>query len=519
MSAAAWILIMSLEQQFLALQQKLAAVAALSIADINAATDFAIDANDARRADLTLALLEPLATRAPHVAKIWQLLGLAWREEQDMARATTAFDRAVALAPQDPRIALGKAQVAFESGRPSAHLFKGVRAVAPDDGELALSAAAALVHDGKSAVGEKLLLDMLAREPAWLRGLDALATMRWTAGDWDHFDQIYGNSVSARPQDLNLRLAWLRAVSQVAQWDKAEAIIANSRRSLGDRIELDAIEAHVATEKGDDDRAELLFNKAAALDDPGTKISHVRHCLRTGRVEQAEQICLKLTGTSAAPSAWPYLSTIWRLNSDPRAEWLDGDTPCIRHFDLPISATELDALAERLRGLHLTTHHPPEQSLRGGTQTQGHLFLRLEPELRAVKAMILEAVHEYVAGLPPFIERHPLLGTPRGALLFEGAWSVRLGSQGFHVVHTHPVGWISSAFYVALPDHMGNGQAGWLQLGAPPQDLRLTLPPYRMIEPKPGRLALFPSTMWHGTLPFDNGERLTIAFDIRSPAR
>ena len=38
-----------------------------------------------------------------------------------------------------------------------------------------------------------------------------------------------------------------------------------------------------------------------------------------------------------------------------------------------------------------------------------------------------------------------------------------------------------------------------------------------MIEPKPGRLVLFPSTMWHGTEPFAAGERLTVAFDVARP--
>ena len=510
---------MVLEQQLQALQHRLATVALPGIADVNAATDFAIDANAAGRADYSIALLEPLAKRTPNIAKIWQLLGLAWRDEQDMEKAATAFDRAAALAPQDPRIAMGKAQVAFETGHPSAHLFKAVRELAPNDGELALSAAAALVHEGRSDAGERLILDLLAHEPAWLRGLDALATMRWMAGDTEHFDRAFAHSVQARPQDLALRLGWYRAVSSVAAWEKAEAIISDCRRSFGPLIELDAINANAATEQGDDDRAELLFSKAAALQDIGTKISQVRHCLRTKRVDQAEQICLKLIGTAAAPSAWPYLSTIWRLKSDPRAAWLDGDPGYIRDFDLRISATELTALAQHLRGLHLTTHHPPEQSLRGGTQTQGHLFLRLEPELQAIKALILDAVREYVAGLPPYVDGHPLLGTPRGALHFAGAWSVRLSGQGFHVVHTHPLGWISSASYVSLPDRLGEGQAGWLQLGAPPPDLRLDLPPYRMIEPKPGRLALFPSTMWHGTLPFDDGERLTIAFYMRVPSR
>jgi hypothetical protein len=37
------------------------------------------------------------------------------------------------------------------------------------------------------------------------------------------------------------------------------------------------------------------------------------------------------------------------------------------------------------------------------------------------------------------------------------------------------------------------------------------------VEPRPGRLALFPSTMWHATMPFDDGERLVLAFDVRVP--
>ena len=34
---------------------------------------------------------------------------------------------------------------------------------------------------------------------------------------------------------------------------------------------------------------------------------------------------------------------------------------------------------------------------------------------------------------------------------------------------------------------------------------------------KPARLVLFPSWMWHGTVPFADGERLTVAFDVAQP--
>jgi hypothetical protein len=65
---------------------------------------------------------------------------------------------------------------------------------------------------------------------------------------------------------------------------------------------------------------------------------------------------------------------------------------------------------------------------------------------------------------------------------------------------------------------LGAEPSGWLALGAPPRELKLGLAAYQRVEPARGRLALFPSHMWHATEPFAAGERLSIAFDIRPPA-
>ena len=79
----------------------------------------------------------------------------------------------------------------------------------------------------------------------------------------------------------------------------------------------------------------------------------------------------------------------------------------------------------------------------------------------------------------------------------------------------HPQGWISSAFYVAVPEPTpAEPVGGWLRFGATQLGPNLELPAEYRIEPKPGRLALFPSFLWHGTEPFSGpGERLTLAFD------
>ena len=72
---------------------------------------------------------------------------------------------------------------------------------------------------------------------------------------------------------------------------------------------------------------------------------------------------------------------------------------------------------------------------------------------------------------------------------------------------------------MALPDRAEDdlATAGWLKLGEAPLELGIDAPPVQRIEPKPGRLVLFPSWMWHGTVPFTAGERLTVAFDVRLP--
>jgi predicted 2-oxoglutarate/Fe(II)-dependent dioxygenase YbiX len=173
-----------------------------------------------------------------------------------------------------------------------------------------------------------------------------------------------------------------------------------------------------------------------------------------------------------------------------------------------------------LRALHLAKGEFPDQSVRGGTQTDGPLFNRIDPTIQKVRSAIARAVEAYKLGLPPTDPRHPLLAHRRDRRVrFSGSWSVRLHGGGSHSNHVHPQGWISSALYVLLPPKQPNEaeDAGWLTLGEPDAQLQLDLPPTRKIEPKAGQLVLFPSWMWHGTVPFSEGERLTVAFDVRPP--
>jgi hypothetical protein len=249
-------------------------------------------------------------------------------------------------------------------------------------------------------------------------------------------------------------------------------------------------------------------------DFPNLKFSEARHALRSGRIDHASQL---LEGARQETpwdiGAWAMTSLAWRLAGDPRASWLNDQPGFVSILELELEPDAIAGIAERLRTLHRTQTHPLHQSLRGGTQTRGRLFERSEPEIVLLASKVRDAVGRYWNELPPADASHPLLRHRGGQPLIEGSWSVRLTGGGFHVAHCHPLGIVSSAAYLVVPDAKSEME-GWLEIGCAPAELSLPIDPLRRIEPSPGRLALFPSYLFHGTRAFAEGERMTAAFDV-----
>jgi hypothetical protein len=185
-------------------------------------------------------------------------------------------------------------------------------------------------------------------------------------------------------------------------------------------------------------------------------------------------------------------------------------------MELGPNPDQLEKIIILLDELHDRSTMPVGQSVRDGSQTRGGLFDRHEPEVRWIEEGFRLAAEEYRAGLPPSDEAHPLLRHRDVPWVFAGSWSIRVLSGGHHTEHIHPQGLVSSAAYFVVPpmDPQGDPQAGWLELGRPPPDLKLDLEPLFAIEPKPGHCALFPSTLFHGTRRFSAGKRMTVAIDI-----
>ena len=451
--------------------------------------------------------------------RLQQILGLAHRGLLDSADAHAAFARAAAALPTDPLIAHSLARTALEAGWPAMALFDAAQRLAPRDAGVWLGRAAAQVAEGQASAACDDLARRLREHPDWTEGHRTYARIRAQFEPGDSPATTLRAALSANPRAAPLWHALIGVHLGAYDYVRAVEDVTRAREALGSSVALDLLEAQCLSELGRAEEAHRLFDGQPVPATAAEAIAPLRNFIRLGRHVEALQLAMRDYPAEGLADIWPYRALLWRLLGDSRGDWLEGDERFVRSYDLGAEIGPLDALADCLRAIHRAAHQPLDQSVRGGTQTDGNLFARAEPEIRRLRDAIDEAVRDYVAQLPPPDPAHPTLPAIRAPLPFEGAWSVRLSGAGYHHDHVHTHGWISSACYIALPDTRGDApEAGCLTFG---ENRRLLpdLAAFRTVEPKPGRLVLFPSTMWHGTRPFAAGERLTVTFDIARPGQ
>lgn len=449
-------------------------------------------------------------------ARLWHWLALLYRAMDQRHLALPTLETASRLAPADASVLHSHARVRLEAGLPAATAFEQACRAGPGRSELLLGLIAALHGEGRMQEAEQGLRALVANNPLWVEGHRDLAQLLWINGQQDSHTQPLLQALQQHPQALPLWLALADVQLQAGRYPAVLQTVVAAQHALDDETALLLHKAEALSETGMEAAADAAFGQLEGVADIGLAVRHVRHLIRAGRLEQAAARIEPWLSPDDG-SMWPYAALVWRMMGDARLDWLEQGGQFLQAQDLSAHLPPLPKLAERLRALHTAMSEMPDQSVRLGTQTDGALFARMEPEIVQVRAAIVQAVQSYRDALPPQDIAHPLLCAPRDRpIRFAGSWSVRLGGDGHHANHVHPQGWISSALYISLPDALER-QDGWFSAGQPQAELKLGLAPQQLVEPQPGRLVLFPSTMWHGTLPFKAGERLTIAFDVRRP--
>jgi uncharacterized protein (TIGR02466 family) len=153
-----------------------------------------------------------------------------------------------------------------------------------------------------------------------------------------------------------------------------------------------------------------------------------------------------------------------------------------------------------------------------GTQSAGNLFKRPEASFRKlgelVKQEFINYKNRFAGAGCELIQSFP------ETLEFTSSWYVKMRRGGHLDAHIHEVGWISGAVYLAMPKDKKDPLEACFEYGIHGDNYpqKHNNFPVKTIAPNVGDIVLFPSSLFHRTIPFtSNEERICIAFDL-SPA-
>jgi Flp pilus assembly protein TadD len=435
------------------------------------------------------------------------LLGLILHQLGDFTGCDQELRQAVRLAPDDGAAEFALASVAWRLGKEAEAEAAARRAIAKgmDDAHSHMLLGRIFGRQGRFGEAEAAWRMAVRKDPASPQAQRELAELVW---------MLTGDLAKARaeldiaPQTHEIVAVTVRLL-QAAGEEEAAYALAAKRAHADPTLNILAARASLRIDPKAADRH-------LALTPPGTTPlartkAEIEVDLALGRVEQAMRRAEALR--LARPTdqhATALLATAWRLAGDARYGALYDYDRLVKTYRIepPRGWNSLDEyladLGQALDRIHGTLTHPVDQSLRHGSQTTRNLVDYSERAIRA----LFEAID-----LP--LSRHiAAIGAAGQNYAVASAWSVRLNSGGFHINHVHPEGWISSAFYVRTPRDLQENE-GALKFGEPGPPTLPALHEDHVVKPEPGMLVLFPSYMWHGTVPFSSSEkRLTCAFDI-----
>ena len=353
--------------------------------------------------------------------------------------------------------------------------------------------------------------------------LELITKLRYMRGH-ENFSSTFEQKIAKDAANPLLRIAYARLLQGADCFEKAENCLIDYIDSQGADAAIHCALAATQILAGNYEQALENTKAADALDGNNQRSlavaidAHI--CL--GNADEAQTLIEQ--GRRQFPSDQWYLAmeaTAARIQGADRYYELYDYQNFVQEsvLDPPEGWSSISEFNNDLLGVlqerHRFNTHPLDQSLRHGTQTPASLLWDTNELIQKFLNCLEKPIACYREHIG-YAENHPLTVRNKGTTRLTGCWSVCLHQGGYHVNHVHPEGWLSSAYYVETPGEIetSDSRAGWLQFGAP----RFPIPgaeAEHFVKPEAGKLALFPSYMWHGTVPVKGTDtRTTIAFDV-----
>jgi len=171
----------------------------------------------------------------------------------------------------------------------------------------------------------------------------------------------------------------------------------------------------------------------------------------------------------------------------------------------------LNCLRKQILNLNLDGGN--QSLLQFGFQSAPSLFMETKGPLQEIEKILRNeidnyfSIRQYDASL--YIKKHPTNYSLK-------SWYIIMEKKGELSWHHHPEGWLSGSFYIDMPITEGDEAAIKFALHGNALPIINQNRPTKIYNLNAGDLILFPSSLFHKTVPFHSDDtRLCIAFDLQ----
>ena len=373
---------------------------------------------------------------------------------------------------------------------------------------------------GNYAHAQDIFEKLLVNNPTNILFLGNLANIYYDTGRIDKAEEFFKRTLAIDQKNLTASISLGDISGSRGHFDEALLIF---NRMLEDKDKLTSAEYNDINYR----IAEVYRQKGSKFFDEAIKYySITNHPLSSAHeLELIYTLKDKITyfeaekKINASGDLNPLLASV-QTHASIRYETPDKNLFCkdpfkyIHHSKLTPNEGFTDELVEDLLKIKNTLNSTNQSLIDYGQQSAGNILLLNNQSAQIIKEIILNRIKKYLNSYKDsndgFINKWPKNSTLHG-------WIIELKTGGSLGSHMHKLGWLSGSLYLKLNKPSNSNQGNIIF------DLKgVTYPsasksfPSKEYNIEKGDIVLFPSSIFHKTVPFESEEtRVTLAFDIK----
>ena len=461
-------------------------------------------------------ILEQATELAPKDANAWTNLGVALQQGGKIADAKRAYEEALVLSPESAAISSNLGTMAKEAKEWETALryFEKALEIEPNFAEAHSNLGGTLQGLGRLDEAEASYRQAIALKPDLAEAHSNLGASLQDLARLDEAETSFRQAIAMKPDYAEAHSNLAGALKELGRWDEAEA---SYRQAIAFEPKPAIIHYKLGVLFFESRRYDQAIKHFELSDTPLSKLYAIKcsYLQDEPSVFNEKYDLLVSQGEINAVIGSLGIQSEFKYGTKKANPFCNEPLKYVVRTDLRSQYQFEKIFVQTARGVlaNSSVSYRAQGHLANGVQTAGNIFVQGDVPKTEIENIIRAEIEKYRIKFKNsgegFIKNWPTVYDIRG-------WLICMQSGGKLYPHMHDHGWISGSVYINVPPKSKADSGNLVLCLSDEGHLQSTEESHQSsVDVVTGALCLFPSSLHHYTIPFDEKEeRIVLAFDV-----